>query len=149
MTVLNDAKEVIGLPLPVFQVVADHRRLRLFASVVGETDPVYTDVAAAHAAGYPDLPIPPTFLFSLELERPDPYAALEMLGADLTRILHAEQSFRYLMMAHANERLEFSPSISDYYEKKDGALRFVVRATNVRRNGELIAQLRNTVVERR
>jgi hypothetical protein len=51
MTVLNDAKEVIGLPLPVFQVVADHRRLRLFASVVGETDPVYTDVAAAHAAG--------------------------------------------------------------------------------------------------
>ncbi len=36
-------------------------RLRMFAAAIGETDPIYTDVEAARAAGHPDLPVPPTF----------------------------------------------------------------------------------------
>ena len=43
-------------------------RLRFFAKAIGETDPVYTDDAAARDAGYPDLPAPPTFLFAAELD---------------------------------------------------------------------------------
>lgn len=53
-------------------VTVERGRLALFARVTGQTDPVYTDVAAARAAGHPDLPVPPTFIFGLELEAPDP-----------------------------------------------------------------------------
>ena len=35
-----------------------------FAAAIGETDPVYTDLDAARAAGHRDLPVPPTFLFA-------------------------------------------------------------------------------------
>lgn len=148
--VVSDGVEttpVIGMALPAFTAVADRRRLRLFADVVGETDPVYTDLAAARAAGHPDLPIPPTFLFSLEYERPDPHGVLLALGVDLRKILHAEQDFTYHSMTFAGEELEFRPVLADIYTKKDGALRFVVRETPVRRGDEVVAMLRNTVVE--
>ncbi|MDO8773368.1 MAG: MaoC family dehydratase N-terminal domain-containing protein [Burkholderiaceae bacterium] len=46
----------------------ERQRLRFFARAIGETDPVYTDVEAARAAGYADLPAPPTFLFSADLD---------------------------------------------------------------------------------
>ena len=36
-------------------------RLRLFAKATGEKNPIYFDEAAAKAAGYPALPVPPTF----------------------------------------------------------------------------------------
>ena len=36
--------------------------VRAFARGVGYTDPVYFDVAAAKAAGYRDIPAPPTYL---------------------------------------------------------------------------------------
>lgn len=140
---------VVGLEMPVFTAVAARRRLQLFADVIGETDPTYVDVDAARAAGYPDLPIPPTFLFSLEYERPDPHGVLVRLGVDLRAILHAEQSFTYHAMTFADEELEFRPKIVETYEKKGGSLLFIVRETAVLRNGNLVAELRNTVVERR
>lgn len=143
----EDRAKAVGSELPAFTATADRRRLRLFADVVGETDPVYVDVAAAHAAGYPDLPVPPTFLFSLEYERPDPHGHLIRLGIDLRRVLHAEQRFEYHSMAFAGQELEFRPVLADLYTKKEGRLLFVVRETTVRRDGELVATLRNTVVE--
>lgn len=143
----EDRARVIGTALPVFTASADRRRLRLFADVMGETDPVYTDVAAARAAGYPDLLVPPTFLFSLEYERPDPHGPLLRLGIDLRNVLHAEQRFDYHTMTFAGQALEFRPVLADLYTKKEGRLFFVVRETAVLRHGELIATLRNTVVE--
>ncbi|HEY9265413.1 MAG TPA: MaoC family dehydratase N-terminal domain-containing protein, partial [Mycobacterium sp.] len=62
----------IGTQLPAATMTVDRARLRFFAKAIGETDPVYTDVDAARAAGHPDLPVPPTFLFSIELEASDP-----------------------------------------------------------------------------
>ncbi len=42
-------------------------RPRYFFNTLGETKPVYRDPAAAEAAGLPGRPIPPTYLFCLEL----------------------------------------------------------------------------------
>ena len=42
-------------------------RLRFFAKAIGETNPVYRDAEAAAAAGYAALPVPPTYLFCLEM----------------------------------------------------------------------------------
>ena len=61
-------KKWIGHQLPPSEMVLDRSRLRFFAKAIGETAPVYTDVQAAQAAGYADLPAPPTFLFGAELD---------------------------------------------------------------------------------
>lgn len=139
-------RELIASALPEFTAEVERGQLRLFAHVTGETDPVYLDVDTARQFGYPDLPVPPTFLFSLELQRPDPHGVLRELGVELNQVLHGEQHFTYQQMAHAGEQLAFTPRITDYYERKGGALRFVVRETRVTRLGSEIASLRNVLI---
>ncbi len=141
-------RDRIGLRLPAFQAHADASQLRLFAKVVGETDPVYFDEAAAREAGYPGLPLPPTFLFSLELLQPD-VRWREQLGLIPARILHGEQSFIYHRPAYAGETLQFDARIADIYEKKGGALEFVVKETRVTDlAGRHVADLRSVIVHR-
>jgi acyl dehydratase len=142
-------KRHIGHQLPAFQVEVEKGRLRFFAKATGQDDPVYTDEAAARAAGHPSLPVPPTFLFCLEMESPNPAALRELLGIDYRRILHGEQGFTFHRLAHAGDTLTFRPQVADIYDKKGGALEFVVRRTTVHnQRDELVAELRCVTVVR-
>lgn len=139
----------IGHTLPPFQVEVEKGRLRFFAKATGQTDPIYIDEAAARAAGHPGLPVPPTFLFCLEMESPNPTAIRDLLGIDYTRILHGEQGFTFHRTAHAGDTLTYQQRIADIYDKKGGALEFVVRETRVsNQRGELVAELRCVTVVR-
>jgi acyl dehydratase len=141
-------KKHIGMTLPVFNATADAWRLRFFAKSIGETNPVYFDETAARDAGHPALPLPPTFLFSLEFEQPSTNWRAN-LGIVPARILHGEQSFTYHRMAYAGDVLQFESRISGIYEKKGGALTFVVRDTRVtNQRGEHVADLRSVIVQR-
>ena len=140
---------VIGTELPTTTITVDRGRLRFFAKAIGETNPDYTDVDAAISSGHPDLPAPPTFLFSIELEAPDPFAYLAALGVDLRFVLHGEQSFVYHEIAYPGDELVASPRITDVYTKKAGALEFIVKDTTVTRaGGTPIADLRSVIVVR-
>lgn len=139
----------IGTDLPRVTADVERGRLRFFAKAIGETDPVYTDVTAARAAGHDDLPVPPTFFFGLELEQPDPFAYLTDLGVDMRHVLHGEQSFGYHSMAYAGDRLILSPRIADVYRKKGGELEFLVKETTVTRaDGSKVAALTSVIVVR-
>jgi acyl dehydratase len=142
-------KRFIGHVMPAFSAEVEKGRLRFFAKATGQTDPVYADEAAAHAAGYPSLPVPPTFLFCLEMEAPDPAAIRNLLGMDYRTLLHGEQGFTYHRMAFAGDTLSFEQRIDDIYDKKGGALEFVVRKTRVtNQRGEDVAELRAVTVIR-
>ncbi len=142
-------RQYIGHTMPKFSATVEKGRLRFFAKAIGETDPVYTDEAAAQAAGHPGLPVPPTFLFCLEMESPDPAAIRNLLGLDYRRLLHGEQGFTYRRMAYAGDVLSFEQRIEDIYDKKGGALDFVLRKTRVtNQRGEHVADLRTVTVQR-
>lgn len=142
-------KSHIGKMFPSHSVAVEAGRLRFFAKAIGETDSIYVDEAAAQAAGYHSLPVPPTFLFGLEMERPDPLAWLLEIGMNLARILHGEQSFSYYRPACAGDVLTFDTRISDIYDKKNGALEFVVKQSRVsNQNGEHVADLKTVLVQR-
>lgn len=142
-------KRFIGHTMPAFSAEVEKGRLRFFAKATGQTDPVYTDEAAARTAGYSSLPVPPTFLFCLEMESPDPAAIRDMLGMDYRSLLHGEQGFTYHAMAFAGDTLTFEQRIDDIYDKKGGALEFVVRKTRVsNQRAELVAELRTVTVMR-
>lgn len=141
-------KKHIGKVVPAFRTVAEAGRLRFFAKATGETNPIYFDESAARDAGHPNLPLPPTFLFSLELEQPDK-SWRDEIGIQVARILHGEQSFAYHRMAYAGDVLLFECHIADIYDKKGGALDFVVRETRVtNQKGEHVADLRSVLVHR-
>lgn len=142
-------KRFIGHVMPTFSAVVEAGRLRFFAKATGQTDPLYSDEAAARAAGHPGLPVPPTFLFCLEMESPDPAAIRNLLGMDYRSLLHGEQGFAYHAMAYAGDTLTFEQRIEDIYDKKGGALEFVVRTTRVtNQHQQLVAGLRCVTVIR-
>ncbi|MPZ00988.1 MAG: MaoC family dehydratase [Actinophytocola sp.] len=130
-------------------VTIERGRLRFFAQAIGETDPIYSDVDVAKQAGHADLPVPPTFFFSMELESPDAFGYLSELDIDLRRVLHGEQSFTYHSMAYAGETLTLRPRIVDAYSKKGGTLDFIVKRTNIERaDGAPVADATSVIIAR-
>ncbi len=143
-----DAALARALPFAPATVEVERGRLRLFSTTIGEPDPIHHDREAAVAAGHRDVVIPPSFYFSLALEAPDPFGYLDRLGVDLRRILHGEQSFEYHSLAYAGDRLTLQDRITDVYVKRGGALEFVVKQTEITRDGEPVADMSTTIVVR-
>lgn len=142
-------KKWIGHTLPSSEMVLDRSRLRFFAKAIGETALVYTNVAAAQAAGYADLPAPPTFLFAAELDSGVTYQLLELLQVPVTRLLHGEQSFTYHQSACAGDTVTVASAIEDIYDKKNGALEFIVKTARVtNQRNALVAEMRSVLVVR-
>ena len=140
-------KSFIGRELPPSTLTLERGRLRFFAQAIGETDPVYTDLDAARAAGYADLPAPPTFLFAAELDSGQSMALLELLQIPLAKLLHGEQGFSYHRPACAGDTITVRPRITAIYDKKGGALEFVVKTAEARnQRDELVAELRTVIV---
>lgn len=139
----------IGYRHPPHTVDVEKGRLRFFARAIGETDPVYLDEQAACEAGFRALPAPPTYAFSLELDQPRPFAILESLGVRLDRILHGTQRFKYHAPICAGDRITLEPVVQDIYEKKGGAMGFIVIHTGATNQlGELAVEMEKTVVVR-
>jgi len=131
----------IGRIVSRHQAEVERGRLRFFAKAIGETDPRWTEGER--------LPVPPTFLFCLDMDRPDPYDWYSGVGLSLPRVLHGEQSFVYRKPCHSGDILHFTSRIDDMYEKKGGALEFLVRATRVTDSeGTHVADLRALIIQR-
>jgi hypothetical protein len=140
-------RALIGTPLTDHAMVVERGRVRAFAAAIGETNPVYFDVAVARSAGYPDLPVPPTFLNGLDMmTAPYMFEMAGVFGLDIRTILHAEQSFTYHAMAFAGDRLTFTGRICDIYTRRDGTLEFAVSVSEVRRDGLLVVEVSSTIV---
>jgi hypothetical protein len=134
-------RAAIGRVLPTIRTRVDPGWLRLFAQALGQDEP-------AHAPGS-RVPVPPTFLFGLELDVPDPFEWLTDLGVDLRHVLHGEQSFTYHALAYAGDTLVASPRIADVYDRRSGELEFVVKQTEVAgEGGHPVADLTSVIVVR-
>lgn len=123
-------------------------RLRAFAAAIGETDPRYTDVAHAQGLGHPDLPVPLTYLFTLESEQQDTLAFMTALGVDPLSVLHGEQSFSYSQPLHAGQVVEVEHVVASDETKPGTGLRFIRRHTDISSEGELACRLSSTWIVR-
>ncbi|RYI99387.1 MAG: MaoC family dehydratase [Actinomycetales bacterium] len=144
-----DREAALALELPAHEVDVERGALRFFAQATGERRAEYVDVDAARAAGHRDLPVPPTYYFSLELQSPEPFGFLDAIGVDLNTILHGEQTFEYVGTACAGDRLTLTPRIVDVVSKKGGAMELVTKQTTVTdANGDVVARLGSVLVVR-
>jgi acyl dehydratase len=138
----------VGFTTPPTLVDVDAWRVKLFCQATGETDPVYWDPVAAQAAGHPACPVPPTFLKAIEGEHFSSAQLMKLLDVPLRGVLHAEQSFECLAPVHAGDRIEVSRTVSDIYDKKEGAFTFIVVDTHYRAAAGPVATSRQTILVR-
>lgn len=125
-------------------------RLRYFFNTLGETNPVYRDSEAAKADGCNAVPIPPTYLFCLEMmDSENPFEFLEALKIDIARILHGEQSFAYHAPVAVGDTLTFKSRVADVTDKKGGAMTLIAIETDVtNQHGTHVADTTRTIVVR-
>lgn len=139
-------EQVATVRLSPVRVLVDRGLVRFFARTIGERGGVHDDLEVARAAGHRDLVVPPTYFFTVENQRDDPLGDLSGLDLDPARILHGEQRFDYLALAYAGDTLDVTTAWTDAYEKGGGRLQFLVRESEVRRDGELVARSASTLV---
>lgn len=124
-------------------------QLRFFARATGETNPIYFDEEAARNAGHPALPAPPTFAFSLHLGAPAKRGGMADMKIDVRRILHGEQAFTHFQMIYAGDLITLVTRTHDIYQRKGGALEFVVQDTTLtNQRGQVCVEMRTVMVVR-
>jgi len=140
---------IVGREYPPFHFEVEKGRIRMFCQAIGESNPVYLDETAARKAGYRSVPVPPTFPFTIIMEANQSFMILEELGIDKTHTMHGEQQFIYHADICAGDVITGRQKVLDTYEKKGGALRFIV--TEILLENQLkqhVADLHTTIVIR-
>lgn len=142
-------RSIVGREYPPFSVEVEKRWVRSFAEAIGETDPIHFDEQAARSAGYRSLAAPLTFPFAAIMERNQSFMILDELGIDKRRTMHGEQSFAWHADLCAGDVLNGRQRIVDVYDKKNGALEFIVcEISCTNQLGEPVCDLRTTIVVR-
>jgi acyl dehydratase len=142
-------QNLVGREYPPFSVEVEKRWIRSFADAIADDNPIYRDERAAREAGYPSIPAPPTFPFTIAMEAAQPLRVLEDLAVDKTRTMHGEQAFVYHAAICAGDVITGRQKVVDMYEKKGGALTFVVTETRLdNQRGEHVCDLRTVIVVR-
>ncbi len=142
-------KSKVGHQFGTFTTDVEKGRLAFFAKAIGETNPVYTDESAARDAGFARIPAPPTFAMALDMQAPEFLPVLDLLGMDIGRVLHGSQEFDYLGQIYAGDRITITSKIKDIFDKKGGALEFVVMENEyTNQDNDVVCRARQTLVYR-
>lgn len=138
----------IGFCTTPSRVTVDPWRVKLFCQAIGATDAAHWDTDAARRLGLPACPVPPTFLKALETDHFTSASLLQLLQVPVRSVLHAEQSFDFLQPVYVGDQLEVKRTIVDIYDKREGALSFIVVDTEFSRAGVKVCESRQTIVAR-
>ncbi len=104
----------VGYSFPPFPVRIERVKIRELARAVGDDNPIYQAIEAAHAAGYPDIPLSPTFgTVFLFWENTHFVENLTQLGLDVARLMHREEEYEYLAPIYAGDILKGVMTVMD------------------------------------
>lgn len=142
-------RSLIGTRLPTREIAVEEGQMRFFTDVIGETDPVHRDEGQADARGFVGLPVPPTYAFTLNMLASAGPGWLDDAGIDIANVLHGSQEFEYFRPILVGDVISFASRIADIYDKKGGALEFIViECDAVNQHGELCVRQRISTVVR-
>ncbi|MGH9188401.1 MAG: FAS1-like dehydratase domain-containing protein [Acidimicrobiales bacterium] len=159
--------EVVGRSTGTAVITAERGPVTAFARAVTDTSEVYQRRDAAQAAGFDDIPVPPTYFFSAaefwgafpeDQRTDDPTSGAnpvtEIIG-ELMRnggiILHGEQEFEYHRPIVVGAKLRREGRIADLYAKASGdrMMTFLVTENEYRdESGELVLTSRMNLIHR-
>jgi acyl dehydratase len=164
MSVTRD--EVVGRSTGKSTIAIERGPVTRFAESVTESSPIYRRRDAAQAAGFDDIPVPPTFFFSSAAHwgaypedqpadaNPGTNPTMEIIGKLMSKggmVLHGEQEFVYHRPIVVGETLTSEGRVADLYEKQSGerTMTFLVTENEYRdANGDLVLTARMNLIHR-
>jgi len=141
----KDALESVRFPV-------ERSKLMELARTFKDPDPLWHDPAAAAAAGFDSVPVPPTATVLADhwRERGATFHA-EAAGLDLSRVLHGEVSWEFLRPIRLGDELTAVSTLAGdeaRQGKRGGEMRLVtVETSYTDPAGELVARRRDTLIE--
>jgi acyl dehydratase len=122
-------------------------KLREFARAVGATQPVFHDVAAAQALGYPDVVAAPTFAAVVAQRAEAAYVQDPAAGIDFTRVVHAEEALTHTRPIVAGDQLSTELVVESVQVR--GALALVTTLVRITDQAGLpVSEVRSTLAVR-
>jgi acyl dehydratase len=141
-------RSLIGRESEPTVVEVEKGAIRRLAEAIGDPNPLYTDEAAARAAGHPGILAPPTFPAILAVN--DRFRHSLDLGT--RSLLLGEQSIEYGRPVVAGDRLTVKSRVADVQERAgtSGSTDVLVIETDGRAaDGQLVFRTRETFILRR
>ena len=90
---------------PTTPYLVGREKVREFSRAVFATNPINHDLAAARAAGYPDVVAPPTFAVVVQEQTLAQILADPGAGIDFRRVVHGDQRFTFTRPIVAGDEL--------------------------------------------
>jgi acyl dehydratase len=128
----------IGRQLEGFDRQVTRDAVGEFASAIGESNPMYFEVAVARELGMKDIPAPPTFLITLEIDQRDSLRFIRELGLDTAMVLHGEQTFHFRSLVYAGDSIQVRRRITDA-GVKGRSMAYLVTVNSFLRGDEVVA----------
>lgn len=159
-------EEVVGLSTGKATITVERGPVSQFAASVTDSNPVYRDRDAANAAGFDDIPVPPTYFFSgagfwgaFAEEQPadatpERNVMAEVMGGLMAKggiVLHGEEEFTYHQPVVVGDKVTKVGTVVDLYEKPAGdkTMTFLVTEDEYRnQDGELVLTARMNLIHR-
>ena len=140
----------VGRSFDPFSFVIDYAKVQELCFALRDANPIYRDEAAARAAGLAGIPVPPTFLNSSIQTLILGVNPVDALGISRRRALHAGQDYELLGTLYVGDRLVGQTRLADATRKlgRSGTVDFLTLETSFRRDGRLVAIVRNRVAVR-
>jgi acyl dehydratase len=158
--------EVVGLPTGKATITLERGPITQFAASVTDTNPIYRNKDAAKAAGFDDIPVPPTYFFSGATfwgafpeaqpadATPDRNPTMEIIGKLMSKggiVLHGEEEFTYHKPVVVGDTIKSEGKVVDLYEKPAGdkTMTFLVTENEYRnQDGDLVLTARMNLIHR-
>jgi acyl dehydratase len=141
-------KDYVGRTFPATAPYEVSRvKVAEFADAIGDPNPAFHDLAAAQAAGYPDVIAPPTFAVVVAMASSRTAVGDPGLGLNYAMVVHGEQRFDYSRPLHAGDVVTAQSTISAIREV--GSITMLTTETQIRTvDGEHVCTGFSTLVER-
>jgi len=158
--------EVVGLPTGKATITIERGPITQFATSVTDTNPIYRNKDAAKAAGFDDIPVPPTYFFPGATfwgafpeaqpadANPERNPTMEIIGKLMSKggmVLHGEEEFTYHKPVVVGDTIQSEGKVVDLYEKPAGdkTMTFLVTENEYRnQDGDLVLTARMNLIHR-
>jgi acyl dehydratase len=142
-------RELTGHTLPLTTFKVERGKIQKFAAATGDPNPIYSQRAAARAAGYEDSPAPPTFGTVMGFWALDKATQEAELGLPVAGMLHGEEEYSYLAPIYPGDVLSGVQRVASIVEKKSrtGSIRLITLETlYTNQAGQAVLQASTTIV---
>lgn len=147
---MEPSQDIVGKVMGTVTFPIEAGKVREFAKSIQDPNPIFRDRSAALAAGFSDIPAPPTYTV-VAAHFQEGESGIMSLGLDLARVLHGEQEWTFHRTPVVGDVLTGQTKVLSVDQKpggRGGVMTFVkIETAYVDQKGEPVVTEVSTVIE--